>query len=287
MIFINDIFNLPLKGKLQLYADDAAITYESTNATQLANDMEYDLNLINTWFEQNDLSMNLDKTNFIVFSLRNAPPAINLTFNNTIILQKECVDYLGLWIDQGLNWKKHILSVTNKINSIAFALRRVRKYISVDVAWKIYYGYIYPHLLYMNSIWGCSKSPTIHSLARIQNSVIKTIMRLPRLFPTNQLYSEKILPLSLLHKYEICVLFYKIINKRIKCNFTLITVSDIHNHHTRQRSNLHVVLTRTSVARDSTMMKGINLYNSLPQNIKEERSFNIFKSKIRSYLFNQ
>lgn len=132
----------------------------------------------------------------------------------------------------------------------------------------------------MNSIWGCSKSPTIHSLARIQNSVIKTIMRLPRLFPTNQLYSEKILPLSLLHKYEICVLFYKIINKRIKCNFTLITVSDIHNHHTRQRSNLHVVLTRTSVARDSTMMKGINLYNSLPQNIKEERSFNIFKSKI-------
>ena len=249
--------------------------------------MEYDVNLINTWFSQNGLSLNIDKTNFIVFSLRTTPPEVSLMLNNSRICQKEFVDYLGLWIDQGLTWKKHILSITNKINSMAFALRRVRKFVSMDVAWKIYYGYIYPHFLYMNSLWGCSRSPLIHSLARIQNSIIKTIKKLPRLFPTNQLYSNIVLPISNIHKYEICVFFYKVVHKRVKCNFALIAVSDMHNHNTRQRSLLHVLFTRTSSARDSIIAKGIHLYNSLPHNIREERSFNIFKSKLRSYLFDQ
>lgn len=286
IIFINDIFHLPLKGKLQLYADDAAITYDAENVNELTNAMTHDLNLINSWFEQNKLSMNLEKTNFIVFSLRGAPPLINLSLNDTNISQVDCVDYLGLWIDQGLTWKTHILKVTSKINSIAFALRKIRKYISLDVAWNIYYAYIHPHFLYMNSIWGCSKTTVRFSLARIQNSIIKTIKKLPRLFPTNQLYSETLLQLSQLNKFEICVFFYKVINGRLKCNFTLISVSQVHNHNTRQRTHLHVHPSRTSMARDSVISKGIQLYNSLPQSIKDERSFNIFKSKLRSYLFN-
>jgi hypothetical protein len=47
-VFINEIFKLPLKGRLQLYADDALLSLGYN-----VHDMQHDLDLISEWFFNN------------------------------------------------------------------------------------------------------------------------------------------------------------------------------------------------------------------------------------------
>ena len=66
-LFINDIFNLNLKGSLQLYADDAVIMFASPNITQLIEHMQHDINELKIWLLTNKLELNIQKSNYMIF----------------------------------------------------------------------------------------------------------------------------------------------------------------------------------------------------------------------------
>jgi Reverse transcriptase (RNA-dependent DNA polymerase) len=51
LIFINDIFKLKLNGKIIMFADDAAISYSSTNVNDLSRMMREDMIVLSNWFE--------------------------------------------------------------------------------------------------------------------------------------------------------------------------------------------------------------------------------------------
>ncbi len=57
IIYLNDINQLPLKGRIQLYADDAAIFYENSNQESLYQDITSDLELLSNWFSKNKLEL--------------------------------------------------------------------------------------------------------------------------------------------------------------------------------------------------------------------------------------
>ncbi len=67
IMYRNDINQLPLKGRIQLDADDAAIFYGNSNQESLYQDITSDLELLSNWFSKNKLSLNLSKTNNIIF----------------------------------------------------------------------------------------------------------------------------------------------------------------------------------------------------------------------------
>lgn len=68
LIFVNDLFLLRLHGLLQLYADDAAVTYEGVPEELLHEWMTEDLTTIFDWFCSNKLVMNVKKTKFMIFA---------------------------------------------------------------------------------------------------------------------------------------------------------------------------------------------------------------------------
>lgn len=51
LIYVNDIAKLELKGKLRLFADDTAISYEATNVYELSGDMSTDLHIVTSYLE--------------------------------------------------------------------------------------------------------------------------------------------------------------------------------------------------------------------------------------------
>ena len=53
--YINDIFQLQLRGKIQLFADDAVIKNSSTSLEEMATDMRVDLVVLNEWFKYNPM----------------------------------------------------------------------------------------------------------------------------------------------------------------------------------------------------------------------------------------
>lgn len=68
LIYVNDIFELKLNGKLQLYADDSSITYIENDLETLHKSITEDLLIISDWFKNNLLVLNASKTKILFFN---------------------------------------------------------------------------------------------------------------------------------------------------------------------------------------------------------------------------
>ena len=62
--------------------------------------------------------------------------------------------------------------------------------------------------------------------------------------------------------------------------------SDIHEHNTRAKHQLHIFKIRTDIKRDSFTHKAAIMYNNLPNDIKSHKEFPIFKKKLKNYVLN-
>ena len=67
LIYIND---LPLHTNLRvrLFADDACLSFESNNAVFLEEKVNFELNKVNKWLNENKLFLNSSKSNFVIFT---------------------------------------------------------------------------------------------------------------------------------------------------------------------------------------------------------------------------
>ena len=60
-IYINDLFNININGKIQMYADDTVVMLASSNITELIHNMQNDIDQINNWLQVNKLKINIKK----------------------------------------------------------------------------------------------------------------------------------------------------------------------------------------------------------------------------------
>ena len=85
------------KLKIFLFADDTNICLESDNLEALETDMNKELNVLYDWLCVNRLSLNISKTNFVLFHSINKPKiSISIKINNTEVEEKPFVKYLLL-----------------------------------------------------------------------------------------------------------------------------------------------------------------------------------------------
>lgn len=70
LLYINDLARLQLHGKPRLFADDTSVTYIATESTRLLRLMEEDIQKLQSFFNENLLSLNLGKTNYMIFHSR-------------------------------------------------------------------------------------------------------------------------------------------------------------------------------------------------------------------------
>ena len=75
LIFINDLPNSSPKFCFYLFADDTNIYFEADKISELEKVVNKELGNVKQWLDTNRLSLNIEKTNFIIFrSQRNHPP---------------------------------------------------------------------------------------------------------------------------------------------------------------------------------------------------------------------
>ena len=59
IIYINELFSLPLKGIIIGYADDTSLLYSAATAKEINEDFAHDEKIFTTWFRKNFLILNL------------------------------------------------------------------------------------------------------------------------------------------------------------------------------------------------------------------------------------
>ena len=111
LIYINDICNVSDSLQYVLFADDINIFCSEKKLVDLQVILNLEVSKLYVWFSVNKLPLNLDKTNYILF--RNRPPdnSINLHINNGNVPQLQSTKFVGIIIDEQINWKPQILAV--------------------------------------------------------------------------------------------------------------------------------------------------------------------------------
>ena len=83
--------------------------------------MNAELSHLNDWFCANKLSLNTDKTKYVLFhkakSKDNLPLVLpDLSIHDVKIKSKISLKFLGVMIDENLTWKTHVKLVESKIS---------------------------------------------------------------------------------------------------------------------------------------------------------------------------
>ena len=139
-----------------IFADDTNLFYSCANIVDLVYTVNFELEKLSTWFRTNKLSLNVCKTNFIVFGRKTYSDKLLISIDGTVLDQFERTKFLGVFVDEQANWNTHIACVSTKISRGLGALARVRHILPRKSMLMLYYTLIYPHLSYCCIVWGCA-----------------------------------------------------------------------------------------------------------------------------------
>ena len=96
-----------------MYADDSCISLQTDNISDLNEALNKDLETLFTWLNGNRLSLNVAKTQSMTIAtkqkqaaLENQNEQLNLQIRNETLEIVQCTKYLGVHIDNTLDWKK-------------------------------------------------------------------------------------------------------------------------------------------------------------------------------------
>ena len=108
LLYINDIQESPDKLSFYLFAEDANILFADKNLKSLELSVNQELNKVYDWLTTNKLTLNIKKSNFIIF----CPAQRKLTYQPKLVIydneqnkkvaleHKDYVKYLGILIDK-------------------------------------------------------------------------------------------------------------------------------------------------------------------------------------------
>jgi len=250
--------------------------------------LKYDLEQLTDWFRANKLSLNVSKTNYMVFSnMKINTHDIVLKIGNEQIEQLDHIKFLGIIIDSKLNWNKHLHHCKNKLSSGLYALKTVKHLLPLQHLKSLYYTMIHPYLTYGTMLWGSSAKQFINPIQILQNKAVRNI--------TNSKYNEhvpplykslKISPIEKLYKIHLAKFMYQHHNKQLPQPLQALYApnTDTHQHNTRYRHHPHIVRLLTNQVNKTFLHQAPEFWYSLPDNIKESRTIKQLKNRVTIHL---
>ena len=274
LIFTNDLYLQLDHCSCILFADNTTIYYTHKKITYIKYCIEHDLQKLTQWFRANKLTLNSQKTECVVFSSNSKPCQIKLELNGTILKNKKSVRFLGIMLDDRLDWNIHVTSLLVKLKCGLHLLNCGRNFMNTHCMKLLYYAHFFSHLSYGISIWGSMlNSAQLQKLQSIQNKAVKLILKKGK---TNSLSNsnykrEQLLKINGLIKLENCKMGYKLINKQLPIKLTEAlltnqsnkTLVKAHHYSTRQKSTLNLPIGTCKLYKTSFLSTSIREFNTL------------------------
>lgn len=290
IVFVNDIFDLPLKGTLKMYADDSVLVYKAENLQLLFDDMQHDLNLINSWFFNNGLTINATKSKYMIFSStdRFNTANYNLFLGSNNLERVQVHTYLGLIIQQNLKWNSHVDSMHSKIVKFLGMLRRTSYMLPSKERKCLYYAHVHSQITYLNIVWQNAPAYVINKITTTINKFMRIIFWEQYSRPgarTLDLYCcNRMLNFDQIKYYEAVLFVYKIKNNLVKNNMILQSNRELHSYETRAIDSLRLSAPRTNFLRLGCMYSAIVKFNNLPASISNIMPLHRFKKALKGYI---
>ncbi len=202
LVYINDLPNSLKKLKTILFADDSTAYYSSKSKYELEETVNSELQSLCNWFKVNKLSLNIGKTNYLAIGKSQNRNNYSIYMDGAEITRRTHVKFLGIFVDDKLNWYEHIKFCKQKIVSALYALKNCRQYLNADAAKILYYSLIYPYLSNGIHLWGSTYKTYLEQLIVLQKKAVRIIANADFREHSLPLFRQLgILPLSKLQEY--------------------------------------------------------------------------------------
>ena len=288
LIYINDVVNCSNKVKSVLFADDTCLYASHNDLKVLIDIFNRELVSVNNWLKANKLSLNVEKSSYIIFTRRKKiPPDISeIKIENLNLSRCMNTNFLGINITHNLSWNLHLKILNNKINKIRGILYVTKEFLNRSSKLTIYYALVYPNLTYGNIIWGKAPKSKLNNLIISQKKVVRAIAGVTRGEHTNSLFIELgLLKINEINIFITCTFVFKSINGLIRPANYFHENFD-HDHNLRRRELLRPPFVSTTQSQSTPKYYGCLMWNSLPQDILSVSSLFTFKRKLKLYLLN-
>ena len=274
-VFTNDLPDVTTM-ETTLFADDACFSYGHHNPVDLEDIVNKELIKISKWYHNNKLSLNEEKSNFILIHRKKQAINLKLTLNNTIMEQKKQVKYLGITIDESLTWKPHINNCLIKLNKCLYAIYKLRPYTTINTLKLVYNALAYPHIQYCLAVWGGAPKTTLLPLIRKQKNIVRAMLFKPYTTHSSPLFLKlKLLKLDELYNFKLGLIMHnKIkIENNIQSNFPLI--SSVHSYSTRSNNgtNFYISTVQSNLGKTAFSYSGPRVWNTIPLDIRESSAY--------------
>ena len=166
LVYINDLCSVSKVLEMILFADDTNIFYSHTDASYLMEVVNLELKKITCWFYTNKLSINVKKSNFIIFRPRQNRQTLDLAFNisNYSIDRVKETTFLGVILDEHLTWKSHIHNVARKVSKAVGIIYKSSFCLDDSSLQILYFSLIFPYLFYCVSVWASTYPSNLRRL---------------------------------------------------------------------------------------------------------------------------
>ena len=192
-----------------LFADDTKVFRNISgpdDITKLQKDIECLVQWSNTWmlkFHPNKcVSMSMGSKTFNTYSMEDH----NLDISN-------CEIDLGVYINDKLNFERHITAAVNKANKIMAVVRKTFEYLDEQTFCYIFKGLVRPHLEYGAPIWNPHKIKLKEIIEKVQRRATKSVPGLKDLSYEERLKRLKLPTLAYRRMRGDMITVFKLLNK--------------------------------------------------------------------------
>ena len=275
------------------YADDTQLYVSFMHGDeQLSTVLIEVTDKVRDWFQQNDLQLNPDKSEAMLLGTRQRLATIELPSINVAGSPIELVPSLkslGVTIDSGLTFDRHINNICRASYFNIRALRQIRSALTRETARSVAASLVQTRLDYCNSIFVGTTVKNLSKLQRVQNSLARVV--------TGHRKREHITPVLMnLHwlrvedriKYKLCCLTFKA--KNLKQPAYLADLIQPYQPGRLLRSAAYDNLAvpngiRTDIASRAFSVAGPTIWNTLPDQIKQCDNISQFRKNLKTHFY--
>lgn len=272
LLYINDLSHLNISGEFTLFADDATILWHGKNGRELTDVINYDLIFIKQWCDSNNLSLNIKKT--CIMSFKCNLHGISLNNSNLTALNEN--KFLGIYIDDRLNFESHVAALSGKLASGCYALRTISAQLDKSTARSAYFALIESHLRYGVCFWGVCSKRLFNSVFILQKRAVRYICQSSTRDSCRPLFlSEGIMTLPCIFILETACL----VQKKYKQN-----IAAQPERHTRSSHLIALPIPSYTQTKKSLIYDGKRIFNHLPLSLRLINDERFFRRSLKALL---
>ena len=257
--------------------------------------MEACIRDVRRWMIQDKLKINDDKTEFILIGTRAQLEKVkidSLVIGDSVVSSSsEPIRNLGTWFDSNFTMSTHITKICKASFFYLHNISCIRKFLSQEITETLIHALVTSRLDYCNSLLYGLPNCLISKLQRVQNTAARLIFKAPRYCHITPLLTE-LHWLNIRHRIDFKIIL--IVHKAIygvapEYIRELISLKPASSYSLRSNNKCMLkpltVRTLPTLGDRAFACAAPRLWNGLPLELREEQSIEIFKRKLKTYLF--